>query len=441
MMQERGHTRFSPSASEQFFLCRGAPNLLARTPARPNSSYADEGNLAHHILEIGLRNKCVNATQAIALSDYDGLMEAYLPDEHKMRDFKASVNDALDYIWETIDTLDGLYGDVQMFIEVRVNPPITSAPGEAAGYCDIAIYSANARLLYVIDYKHGQGVAKAIVGNTQVKQYAAGFLYDDASPVNADMVDRVVMVIVQPRAFHPDGDIREYEASPLELSDYLIELDMVIEECLDPAAPLTAGEEQCRFCDAATTCPAREKMALAAVSSTFASIKDIKAPNMPAPADLDVNRLGYIYQHKDMLTKWLNDIENHIYQLQMKGVNVPGTKLVKPYASRVWHGQEPQRALDLAALIGCQPVDLYRVSFETITHLEKMVVEAFKSRVGRGQKKKAAEDAKQYFAYFTTKESSDKLTLVAEDDERPAANRVLNSFHQISGLLPPPTTT
>lgn len=442
MSQEREHTRFSPSRSEQFFLCPGAPNLLARTPARPSTSYADEGILAHTILEAGLNNRCTNATQAIIAADYDCIIDSYFDNVVKLNDFKASINDALDYVWNLLDELNKLYGDAQMFVEVRVNPPINSAPGEAAGYCDIAIYSAKARALWVIDYKHGAGITKAVLGNTQIKQYAAGFVYDPASPIaNAvDTVEHVTMVIIQPRAFHPHGDIREYTTTPLELADYLMDLDTQIEECLKPDAPLVPGLEQCRFCDAASTCPARERAALAVVSQQFASVRDIKAPNMPAPETMDVARLGYIFQHKDMLVKWLGDVTKHIYQLQMDGVLVPGTKLVEAEAKRHWFGEEEERAVKLAALIGCKPDDLYRKSFQTITEAEDMVVRAFKNNVARNRKKQAAEDAKKMFAYFTTKESSGNLTVVTDDDPRPPANRALKSFTQLAGLIPPSNT-
>ena len=375
MSQEREHTRFSPSRSEQFFLCPGAPNLLARTPPRPSTTYAEEGVLAHTILEAGLNGRCTNASQAIIAADYDCIIDSYFQNITALNDFKASINDALDYVWNLIDELNKQYGDAQLFVEVRVNPPINSAPDEAAGYCDIAIYSAKARALWVIDYKHGAGITKAVLGNTQIKQYAAGFLYDPATPLGDGVknVEYVTMVIIQPRAFHPHGDIREYTTTPLELADYLMDLDAQIEVCLDPTAPLIPGIEQCRFCDASSTCPARESAALAVVNMQFASVRDIKAPNMPSPESMDVARLGYIFQHKSMLSKWLDDITKHIYHLQMSGVNVPGTKLVEAEAKRQWYGEEEDRATKLAALIGCKPDDLYRKMFNTITDTDSNI--------------------------------------------------------------------
>lgn len=443
MANERQHTRFSPSRSEQFFLCPGSVNLLARTPSRPTSIYALEGEIAHTVLEAGLRNRLNNATDALEHTEFGmGVLEELYGEVVKnVNEFKASINDALDYVWNLVDTIEAAHGDAQLFIEVRVDPPITSSPGEAAGYCDIAIYSAKARHLWVIDYKHGAGVAKAAVGNTQVKQYAAGFLYDDSTPVDKNNVDHVTLAIIQPRAFHADGNIREYTTNPLELADYLIELDEKIEEAMRPDAPLVPGVEQCRFCDARSTCPAVEAKALAAVNTQFANVRDIAEPKLPAPSTLDIARLAYIAQVKPLIMAWFNDVDRHLYELMMNGTDIPGLKLVEAQARREWHGEEKERAEKLAAVIGCDVTELYRATFKTITDVEKMMVDAFKDRVGRGKKKQAAEDAKQMFAYFTTKQSSGNLSVVSEDDPRPPANRALSSFNQVVGLLPSPTNT
>lgn len=122
-----------------------------------------------------------------------------------------------------------------------------------------------------------------------------------------------------------------------------------------------------------------------------------------------------------------------------EGVQVPGLKLVESKAMRRWHGEENERIVKLSALMGVPADELYDISAKPITEVEEMMVEQFKKRVGRKQKRKAAEDAKQLFAYFTTKESSGKLTMVPEDDKRPAVDRVASYFAHVN-VLPPPNS-
>jgi hypothetical protein len=69
-----------------------------------------------------------------------------------------------------------------------------------------------------------------------------------------------------------------------------------------------------------------------------------------------------------------------------------------------------------------------------------MVKDAFKKRVGKSKKRLASEDAGKQFAYFTTKESSGKLTIAPEDDSRPAINKNQQTFGGIANSISTPNT-
>lgn len=432
---ERVHARYSPSQSERFFNCLGSTNQIAKTPARAISPYALEGQIAHDVLEAGLRNSCTRVSDALKHSDYA---------EHELaqgyHDFHYSIQDALDHVWNVVEELDLMYGDVVLFIERKVDTPSSVAPGETGGYLDIAIFSAMGRVLYVMDYKHGVGVAKAVVGNTQVKQYAAGLLYEENPVLDASAIDRIILTIIQPRAFHPDGDIRSYETTPLELVDYLIELDEVIEKNEDPTAPLNPGVSWCQFCPASSSCPALAQSSVAVVLGDIgADVPSLSQRGLADPKTLDISRLAYIKSMKPMIMLWLNSVEDHVDELSRAGWQIPGFKRVESQAKRRWHGDRDEIAYKLAALIGCEPAKLYKEpALLNITDAEPLVIEAFKARVGRGKKKLAAEAASQAFAYFTLKESSGNTTLVPLEDRRPAINKVEQTFGSVGNLLPPP---
>lgn len=433
---EREHRTFSPSKSERFFNCPGSTNLLARLPSRATSPYAEEGHVAHDVLEAGLRNGCTTAHEAIKHS-----VHADHPKTQGYTDFHHSIQDALDYVWNLMEELDIMYGDAVMFVERYVDVPSHTAPGETGGYCDVCIYSAIGRVLYVIDYKHGVGVAKAAEGNTQVKQYASGFLYEENAQINAADVDKVVLVIIQPRAFHPHGEIREYETTPLELSDYLFELEEAIEACQQPNAPLRPDISWCQFCDARSSCPALAQSAVAVIlDDAQKAVQDVTDRTLIDPKELDVGRLAYVLKMKPLIMTWLNGVESHADELSRLGHEIPGFKRVEAQARREYYGNRDELAQKLAALIGCDINEVYREpALLTITDMEDKLVQAFKARVGRGKKKQAAEEAKQMFAYFTLKQSSGNTTLVPLEDKRPAINKAQLMFGGISGLIPPPT--
>lgn len=433
MGQEREHTRFSPSMSEQYFYCPGCVNLLARVPALPKDEYAIEGEKAHDVLETGLRLGITDARRAKEESIH--CVDDFGPD------FYSAVQDALDYINLLLDGLHVSYGEAHMFVETRVNPPCNSAPGEAAGYCDVAIVCPAARKLWVIDYKHGVGITKAVEGNTQVMQYAAGFVYDEASPMKdmVDKIDEVTLVIIQPRSFHRKGEVRDWTIPVTKLVDYLMLMDEKIEAALAPDAPLVVDvAKQCRTCDARALCPALETQSAKALVSYATSMKEVNTTTIGDVKTMDVERLARIKMMQPVIMSMFKAVEKRIYDLMSQGVKVPGFKQVMAEPMRRWYGDEHERAVKLSAMIGV-PIDaLYDVSFKSLTEVEQMMTEAFKSRVSKKQRNVAAKDARQLFAYFTTKESSGKISVVPDDDPRPAVDRVAVSFAHVN-VTPPPT--
>lgn len=431
---DREHRKYSPSKSERFIVCPGSVNLIEREGAnytREQSEYAEEGNTAHKILEAGLRNKCTNATQSILASEY--------ADQDFSIEFKSSINTALDYVWTIFDRINEEHGDAQLFIERYVEVPSYMAPGDAGGYCDVAIYSAIGRILYIIDYKHGAGIAKAADGNSQVKQYGAGFLFEENPLVDAASIDVVVLAIVQPRAYHPAGEIREARTSPEALHQYLVSLEGYIAATMDSTAPLVPGVDQCRFCEARSTCPALERAAVSLLQPTATTAHAVIADRLPDPRKLDVQRLAYIKAMEPVFKVFFNGVDSHIDELLRSGIDVPGFKLVETYARREWYGDvDKEVSPRLAALIGCKPDELYERKFITITDAEKRIVDEFKKRARRKKRKQAAETARKLFAYLTQPKSSGTLTVVASDDPRPPINKAFATLGQLAGLISPP---
>jgi len=429
--QERSHRRYSPSQRERRKLCPGSDNLLAKVPARPSSPYAVEGTKAHTILEAALRNNVRRAMQAHR--EFTDLRAEKL-DDGIGNNFYLSIQIALNHIYAILDE----YPDAAMHIENYVYVPLDAAPGEGDGYCDIVIYIPSIRHAYIIDYKHGAGVAKDVKNNPQVRQYSTGVLFGDPPIIDVEGVDTVTECIIQPRAFHKDGAIREEVVLPYEIYNSIEEINDEVLAAQDPHAPLVPGEDQCRFCDANTVCPAREAMGLQVASSQFKQIMDVKQIDIPHPHSIDVARLGYIYNAAPMLKKFLADVEEHIMELNRAGIYVPGTKIVETEPRRQWHGTEDEIAFKLAALSGLPITEMFTIKPVNITTAEKMVVEAFKNRVGKGKKKQAAEDARHAFAFLTTKERTGNTVLTVETDPRPAVNLASRAFAQISQMIHPP---
>lgn len=431
-LTDREHRRFSPSQSERFLNCPGSVNLLARLPVRDSTTEADEGTKAHHVLETALKAGEESAFKAAA---HSGLEDKYTK---TYTEFHDSVQTALDYVYEKLEELDLLYGDAVLIVEQFVDTPSLVASGETGGFVDIAIYSARGRILYVIDYKHGAGVAKAAAGNTQVSQYAAGLLYEEDAKINPDDIDTVVLTIVQPRAFHPDGEIREYKTTPLALKDYLVRMDDGILACMAPNAPLVPGLSWCQFCDAKSSCPALANSAVAVMLKDNQKLREASEKSFIDIKSLDVYQIAKALAMKPLINSWLRGVEAHADELSRKGVVIPGFKRVEVHARREYFGDHKELATKLAALVGCKVEEVMKEpELLSITDMEEKIVSAFKMRVGRSKKKLAAEEARKMFAFYTLKKSSGNTTLVPLDDTRPSVDKVQTLLGHVGGLIPP----
>jgi hypothetical protein len=428
---ERKHARFSPSQADRFFVCKGSANLLARVPVeRRESEYAIEGTKAHAVLDVALQYRVRSAK--IAHEDYSIYCCEVLDKDENF--FYGSIQTALNYVYGILDE----YEDAVMYNERKVRPPIDCAPGEADGFCDICIHIPRLRTVYIIDYKHGAGITKEVKDSRQCLQYASGFLYGPDTPINKDEIDKVIIVIVQPRAFHKDGAVREWETTTWKVWEYLISLENAIYDALQSDAPLVPDDngkttDHCRFCPANFFCPTRETRAVQVINEQFRTVRDLSTAGLPDPRTLEVERLAYIRNAAPVLRSFLDDVDDYVKEILHSGQPVPGSKLVLAQARREWYGEPSEIARQLSELAAVPYDDVWKVELIGITQAEKLVVDAYKARVKRGEKEKAAAEARKAMAYLTLKQSSGNLVLVYDDDERPAVNRAQTNFAQIDG--------
>ena len=437
---ERTHRRYSPSKMERLTLCPGSDRATFGL-AEKDSEWSIEGTKAHTVLQAALDNKIRDARTAHI--EHSALCMELLDEKDggPYKRFYSAIDTALDHVYSLLDN----HPNAVMWIETFVDPPSDAAPGETGGYCDIAIYDPDTKTLWIIDYKHGQGIVKAVRGNPQPMQYAAGFLYDQQSPLNAGRhgggvfvpndVERVVLAILQPRAVSPDGEERSVELTPYEVYEYLATMDDTISKCKDEKAPLIPGQDQCRFCPLnGNGCPAQEAKALAAVSQTFQRVEDIDQNVVPNPYELDGEHAERAALALPFLRNWANAVEKRLYALIQQGYRPQWHKIVEAEARRQWHGDPVDIAKRFMELTGCQYEEIMRPKLLTITEADELIVDAYKAKAPRGKKKAAAEDARAAMAFLTLKQSSGKLTLVTLDDARPAVDRS-DTFAQIGAAI------
>ena len=296
---------------------------------------------------------------------------------------------------------DNAASEVTSFwIEHRFDLSKHIAPG-MFGTADYVSYSSKENLLRVYDFKYGQGIPVEAKNNQQLKYYALGALLDTFSP--ADFVE---LVIVQPRCPHPDGPVRRFEMTAMELElDFRDELTEAVKRTKDPDAPLKSGDH-CRFCPAAGICPELSKESMELAKTEFSPL-----------FSYDPNQLSKALQYLPRIEAWIKSVREFAYNEALGGRTPPGFKLVEKRATRKWARDE----LEVRKLISpwLEDEDIYDQKIKSPAQIEKILkIENF--------------DAKEILKPLVVSVSSG-TTLVSDSDKRKAVNDAALDFDLIEG--------
>lgn len=314
---EKAHAEFSASGSARWLNCPGSIALSKQAPEQRESPAALEGTRAHACLELILRNrKKIGAAIKMAEKEYP---------EEGMIDHAIT---AVEYIESRLSE----YPEAKLLIEEEIDSSPFTCEGQF-GTLDAAIVSEFDRLI-VIDYKYGAGVVvdpqgEDDRGNSQLVYYALGLSHK----YNHNFSE-VELVVIQPRAFVPDGNTIR---SAVYTMDELLSWEQVfldgVKKAKDPLAKHSAGS-WCKFCPATLICPEVKDKAFKQAQIVFSDEKGLEL--IPEPKVLKVDNLGTILDACDKLDAWIEKVREYAHVALTRGFSVPGYKLVNKNAIRKW---------------------------------------------------------------------------------------------------------
>jgi len=422
---ERSHALYSASGAKRWTHCHASVRAALAAPKRPSSPYAMDGTEAHELLDFALSQRISDAYEAFAMYDFNWTFRADTFPERI-----ASVQMALDEIYAIL----AAHPDAILYNEMKLTFVNTSA-ADAGGHVDVAIYVPSLDLLYVIDFKHGAGVAIDLYRedggyDEQLLMYAVM----TADNLLMDLRVNVVLVVIQPRAFHKLGPIREAGLPP----DYLIGasayFDTHIELCEADHVDYVPGE-WCRWCDAATTtCQAIEAVTASSLAVNFRTVQDVRAAALETPANLSIDRLSYILQMMPIAKIFFKQVEQHARQLLMHGYYFDDWKIVEAQRKREYDLQnytEVDIASSLMRLTGKTLDGVYPRQLIPITEADKLVSKHFRDSAPAGKKRHAATEGKDKLAELTVKDTSGTYKLVRMSDRRPAVHPAKIMFRSV----------
>lgn len=322
------HARLSASSAERFMACPGSVTLSELLPPEEDSEYAAEGTAAHTLAERCLREEidafmCMGEVIKTESGDFtvDGeMVEAVQLYVDYVRERSSPLVDGAELLIEhTLDNT-GLGPDFGGTSDAVINGIVDGKEGRG-GY------------IHVLDYKHGAGIAVDIAEydedgnrmnlNKQLMYYAFGVL----RTLGVQWGDKISvgLTIVQPRAFHSDGEIREEWTD----SDNILawgedELIPAMKRVDSDDTPFDNGEH-CRFCPAKIVCPK--------LTEDFDVVANLDEAALPGFSD---DELAAEYDRIATVKMRCKAIETECYNRAMVGRQIAGTKLGYGRPTRVW---------------------------------------------------------------------------------------------------------
>lgn len=323
--------------------CPGSVRLSDGMP-NETSSFAAEGTAAHelcaHCLETG-DDPSTFLDMWIDIHAKDGASKFVSLDseptgESAMRFFQVT-DEMAEAVAMYVEHVVGLSAGGLCTLEVEQRLDMTHLHPGIFGTGDATVFDHASHHLHVCDFKYGKGVAVDADDNPQLLLYAAGA----ARRHHNAQIEKLTMHIVQPRAPHALGPIRQYEIDLLDLFEFEDRLAQAAAATDKPDAPFAAGE-WCRFCPAQPVCPTVRVARLAAAAAEFGDVGE--GVTVTPPESLAPERLGAILKEADMIGNYVKAVQEFAH-LQACNGNMPaGFKLVAKRAVRKWGNEDAAKS-------------------------------------------------------------------------------------------------
>jgi hypothetical protein len=211
-----------------------------------------------------------------------------------------------EYAQQYIDDVSKYKGSGHMLVERRVDFGGSVVAEDCWGTSDVVVIKPDEYQVH--DLKYGRGLKVEATDNEQLALYALGCL-DEFGTLG---IERVRMVIHQPRLNH----VSEWVATVGELTQFAKKAKRVIEVAAQPDAPLVPGAKQCRFCKAASFCPALRDEVIAEFEV------------LPTPVSASNAELGRARDKVDLISAWCSAVTQETERRVLSGDHVPGYKAV-----------------------------------------------------------------------------------------------------------------
>jgi hypothetical protein len=305
------------STAKRVMNCPASVSLVAQSPLRDSSQYADRGTLLHAAITEILDTDC-DANSLIGMT-YEGEV---LTDDM-----------VIEKLHPALAALDEIDPDGSMVLATETQVSFGKYLPGVFGSADVLGRIGDRAV--VLDWKFGDGVAVEAVENEQGMFYAAAAMRTPGCEWVFDGATEIEIIIVQPPA------VKRWVTTPKRIRSFELALKRAVKASEKWDAPTKAGD-WCRFCAAKPTCP---QFTGAVDRALQAQLKDI-----------DADLLGRYLKNAEMLEAWIKDLRALSLAILETGNALPGWKLVAKRGTRQW--VDEQEAIKGLLTLGVQRDDV-----------------------------------------------------------------------------------
>lgn len=318
-----GHSILAPSSGARRVQCPQSTTLELLYPEEGDSPEAAEGVAAHWAVSEQLSGRLVDvgvvAANGIPLT------------EEMCR--------AADLVYDYVTKILAPYGLKPSDGHVEEPVAIPRVHPQSWGTPDYWIYVPQAGLLLLLDFKYGHRIVE-VWENTQLVEYLAGVSQAAGVPESC----QILAVIVQPRAYHRDGPLREWKTRLVELRGLINISSNAAHEALGPSPRARVGSE-CRDCRARHACPALQH---ASYEAMHEARHVVPLELTPAAASLE---LRFVRQAQQLLQARESGLVAQLEAALRAGKPVPGWRIERGAGRTRWARPDAE-VIALGELLG-----------------------------------------------------------------------------------------
>lgn len=227
------HSLLAPSSYGRLAHCRAAPTMEFAYPSEDSPSSV-EGRAAHLVAQLMIESDTVLPIGTVL----DGNVEVTAEMIEAARMYADDIAVTLGANWQQ---------------KVRLEVPVTLKGLHEEAYGTPDAVAQFPKFLYVWDFKYGHRYVDAFE-NWQLIGYSFPFV--ENLTTEEELNTEVILTIVQPRNFHPDGPIRRWRIKAWELRAYYNTLRGWLNEAMLEPPTASPYPTACQDCSARHVCVA-----------------------------------------------------------------------------------------------------------------------------------------------------------------------------------------